>query len=76
MLEVDLAMLCIMYAGLVNVLVLTAVLQKKEQQEAAKAEGGGSRRKKVTAAQLRVQKGELNHFSLAFLLLSTLSLLL
>lgn len=33
-------------------------LQKQQQQAAANAEGGGQRKKKVTAAQLRVQKGE------------------
>ena len=34
------------------------LLQKQQQQAAANAEGGGQRKKKVTAAQLRVQKGE------------------
>lgn len=33
-------------------------LQKQQQQAAANAEGGGQKKKKVTAAQLRVQKGE------------------
>lgn len=34
--------------------------QKQQQQAAANAEGGGQRKKKVTAAQLRVQKGQLS----------------
>jgi len=32
--------------------------QKKEQQKAENAEGAAGKKKKVTAAQLRVQKGE------------------
>jgi ubiquitin-conjugating enzyme E2 M len=41
-------------------------LQKKEQQKAENAEGAAGKKKKVTAAQLRVQKGECGLFSFSF----------
>lgn len=36
----------------------TTTLQKQQQQQAENADGAGKKKKKVTAAQLRVQRGQ------------------
>ena len=54
------SMVCIPHPTTLNFETWThfSIAQKQQQQAAANAEGGAQKKKKVTAAQLRVQKGQ------------------